>query len=119
MAQIRAGGELVAAKPLPLRLSDPDDEPFLEVAAAAMAEFLVTGNLKHFPRDRRQGVRVVLPREFLDSGLRVDATCRLARRGMVMIESGKPSPERVTIQGAADWDRQSCPRDAYPQFTRA
>ena len=70
MAQIRAGGELVAAKPLPLRLPDPDDEPFLEVAAAAMAEFLVTGNLKHFPRDRRQGVRVVSPREFLDSGLR-------------------------------------------------
>ena len=70
MAQIRAGGELVAAKPLPLPLPDPDDEPFLEVAAAAMAEFLVTGNLKHFPRDRRQGVCVVSPREFLDSGLR-------------------------------------------------
>ena len=72
MAQIRAGGELIAAKPLPLRLPDPDDEPFLEVAAAAMAEFLVTGNLKHFPSDRRQGVRVVSPREFLDSGLRVN-----------------------------------------------
>ncbi len=70
MAQIRAGGELVSAKPLPLRLPDPDDEPFLEVAAAAMAEFLVTGNLKHFPHDRRQGVRVVTPRVFLDSGLR-------------------------------------------------
>ena len=37
MAQIQASGELVAAKPLPLRLPDPDDEPFLEVAAAAMA----------------------------------------------------------------------------------
>ena len=70
MAQIRAGGELVSVRPLPVRLPDPDDEPFLEVAAAAMAEFLVTGNLKHFPHDRRQGVRVVTPREFLDSGLR-------------------------------------------------
>ena len=70
MAQMRASGELVSARPLPLRLPDPDDEPFLEVAAAAMAEFLVTGNLKHFPDDRRQGVRVVTPREFLDSGLR-------------------------------------------------
>ncbi len=70
MAQIRAGGELATAEPLSVRLPHPDDEPFLEVAASAMAEFLVTGNLKHFPRDRRQGVRVVSPREFLDSGLR-------------------------------------------------
>lgn len=35
-----------------------------------IAEFLVTGNLKHFPHDRRQGVRVVTPRVSLDSGLR-------------------------------------------------
>lgn len=72
MAQIRVGGELVAAKPLPLRLPDPDDQPFLEVAAAAMAEFLVTSNMKHFSRDRRQGVHVVSLREFLDSGLRMN-----------------------------------------------
>ena len=70
MAQIRSGGELVAAGPLTARLPDPDDEPFLEVAVSAMVEFLVTGNLKHYPGDRRQGVRVVSPRTFLDSGLR-------------------------------------------------
>ena len=71
MTQIRAGGELVAAAPLSVRLPDPDDEPFLEVAASAMVDFLITGNLKHFPRGRRQGVCVVSPREFLDTGLRV------------------------------------------------
>ena len=70
IVQIRVGGELAASEPLAVRLPDPDDEPFLEVAASAMVEFLVTGNLKHFPRDRRQNVRVVSPREFLDSGLR-------------------------------------------------
>lgn len=70
MAQVRAGGELINAEPLPVRLPDPDDEPFLEVATSALVEFLVTGNLKHFPRDRRQGVNVVSPRQFLDSGLR-------------------------------------------------
>ncbi len=70
MAQIRTGGELATANPLSVRLPDPDDEPFLEVAASAMVEFLVTGNLKHFPRERRQGVRVVSPRELLESGLR-------------------------------------------------
>ena len=70
MAQIRTGGELATANPLSVRLPDPNDEPFLEVAASAMVEFLVTGNLKHFPRERRQGVRVVSPRELLESGLR-------------------------------------------------
>lgn len=70
MAQIRAGGELITAEPLPVRLPDPGDEPFLEVAISAMAEFLVTGNLKHYPREHRQGVAVVSPRDFLDSGLR-------------------------------------------------
>lgn len=70
MAQIRAGGELATAEPLPSPLPHPDDRPFLEVAVSAMAEYLVTGNVKHFPRDRRSGVRVVTPRELLESGLR-------------------------------------------------
>ncbi len=70
MDQIRSGGELAGVEPLTFRLPDPNDVPFLEVAASAMVELLVTGNLKHFPRDSRHGVRVVSPREFLDSGLR-------------------------------------------------
>ena len=65
-AQIEAGGELISPVPLAAPLPDPDDEPFLEVAIAARAEFLVTGNGHHFPRDRRAGVRVVSPREFVD-----------------------------------------------------
>jgi len=39
---------------------------FIEVAVASEADFLVTGNLKHFPETARAGVRVVSPREFLD-----------------------------------------------------
>ena len=66
LAQVRAGGVVAAGEPLKARLPHPDDEPFLEVALSAPAEFLVTGNLKHFPRDRCQGVRVVSPREFMD-----------------------------------------------------
>ena len=46
-------------------LPDPDDEPFLEVAIAAHAEFLVTGNRIHFPSDRCQNVTVLSPGEFL------------------------------------------------------
>jgi len=33
---------------------DPDDDIFLECAVAAGAEFLVTGNLKHFPASIRE-----------------------------------------------------------------
>lgn len=64
--QLQADGDLVAAFPLVERLPDPDDEIFLEVALSGNAHCLVTGNLKHYPQRRRQGVRVVSPREFLD-----------------------------------------------------
>lgn len=66
-AQIEAGGVLASPAPLAVRLPDPDDEPFLEVAVAARVEFLVTGNGDRFPPDRRAGVRVVSPREFIDA----------------------------------------------------
>jgi putative PIN family toxin of toxin-antitoxin system len=63
---IAAAAERVAAMPLPAKLDDPDDAAFLEVAAAASV-VLVTGNIKHFPRRARAGVKVLTPREFLDS----------------------------------------------------
>ncbi len=59
-------GEKVHAPPLETRLPDPADVMFLEVAVAAMADALVTGNTKHFPAAQRQGVRVLSPRAFLD-----------------------------------------------------
>ena len=70
LAQVRAGGELVSARPLDTSLPDADDEPFLEVAVSAMVEFLVTGNLEHFPADRCGNVQVVTLSEFLDVGFR-------------------------------------------------
>ena len=65
--QIEADGDPVAALPLPERLPDPDDEVFLAVALAGEIRYLVTGNLRHYPEPSRQGVRVVSPREFLES----------------------------------------------------
>jgi uncharacterized protein len=44
---------------------DPDDDIFLECAQAAHADYLVTGNLKHFPTAWQQ-TRVVTPRWLLD-----------------------------------------------------
>lgn len=67
MEQIRAGGIPVAARPLAVRLPDPDDEPFLEVALAGGIRCLVTGNLKHYPTEARQGIEVLAPRAFIES----------------------------------------------------
>lgn len=60
-------GEMVAASPLETALPDPDNEPFLEVAIAAGAECLVTGNGAHFPRERCEGFPVASPAEFMDA----------------------------------------------------
>ena len=52
-------GEAVAAGPLPVTLPDPDDLPFLEVAAGGAADALVTGNHRHFvPSRGSHAVRV-------------------------------------------------------------
>ncbi len=66
LEQIRADGIPVAARPLATRLPDPDDEAFLEVALAGRARYLVTGNLKHYPAEAREGVDVLAPRAFID-----------------------------------------------------
>jgi putative PIN family toxin of toxin-antitoxin system len=45
--------------------SDPDDNIFLECADAARADYLIIGNLRHFPRFWKQ-TKIVSSREFLD-----------------------------------------------------
>jgi putative PIN family toxin of toxin-antitoxin system len=45
-------------------LPDPDDAPFLEVALASGAA-LITGNLRHYPEEGRQGAVVMGPSQFL------------------------------------------------------
>lgn len=45
--------------------SDPDDDVFLECAQASSASYLVTGNVRDFPR-RWVGTEVVTPRHFLE-----------------------------------------------------
>lgn len=55
---LRAAASVVA------QLPDPDGAPFLEVAATCSAT-LITGNVRHYPPERRLGVTVQMPREFL------------------------------------------------------
>lgn len=66
LAHIEACGIAVTAEPLAKHLPDLNDEVFLEVALTGKAQYLVTGNLKHYPVDRRQGMKVVSPKEFLE-----------------------------------------------------
>ena len=45
--------------------SDPDDNIFVECADAARADYLVTGNPRHFPRFWKT-TKIITSREFLD-----------------------------------------------------
>lgn len=69
LAYLKDSGIYVLAAPLPpftLSLPDPLDLPFAEVAVAAAAECLITGNTAHFRffENNPWGVDVVSPREF-------------------------------------------------------
>jgi uncharacterized protein len=49
-----------------LDLPDADDEPFLAVALAGAADFLVTGNLADYPASKRRGCAVLSPAAFME-----------------------------------------------------
>jgi putative PIN family toxin of toxin-antitoxin system len=48
---------------------DPDDNIILECAVAGRSDYLVTGNLRHFPKSISQ-IPILNPRQFLDIYLR-------------------------------------------------
>ncbi|MCK5594916.1 putative toxin-antitoxin system toxin component, PIN family [bacterium] len=64
--QIKVCGYITVSKPLPKKLPDADDEPFLEVALAEKASYLITGNLIHYPVESCQKIKVVSPAKFVD-----------------------------------------------------
>ena len=55
---VNPGLQIVAAR-------DPDDDNILECAIAARADYIVTGNIRDFPKQFR-GVSVLPPRGFLN-----------------------------------------------------
>jgi putative PIN family toxin of toxin-antitoxin system len=63
--QMVSSGETIASAPLRMALPDREDEPFLEVALSARAEALITGNLKHYPREARERAVVLSPADFV------------------------------------------------------
>jgi putative PIN family toxin of toxin-antitoxin system len=65
LAAIREVGESVTPAVTLRECVDPDDDIFLECAEAAHADYLVTGNARHFPHHWK-GTRTVTAREFLE-----------------------------------------------------
>ncbi len=63
---IERAAVVVAPKPHLLVCSDPEDNMFLECAETAHADYLITGNLRHFP-EAWKSTRVVSSRQFLAS----------------------------------------------------
>ena len=55
----------ITAQPSGLSLPDEDDLPYLDAATTIAADFLITGNSKHFPSRRYGPVEIVSPRAFL------------------------------------------------------
>jgi uncharacterized protein len=61
--RVLADQDPVSAPPWKVKLPDPDDLMFLEVAAVTEEKTLVSGNLRHFPQASRRDVRVLTPAE--------------------------------------------------------
>jgi len=70
LAEIRTSATMTepALDLSPELVTDALDLPILSTAVAGSADYLVTGNIKHFPTKCR-GVSVVTPREFLEAWL--------------------------------------------------
>lgn len=45
-------------------LSDPDDIKFLELALSTQADFLITGNSRHFPMGKFENTEIISPEKY-------------------------------------------------------
>jgi uncharacterized protein len=66
LAMFRGQGELVVPKASTTVSVDPGDTKFMQCAEAAQADYLVTGNKRHFPEASYGVTRVVSAGELLD-----------------------------------------------------
>ena len=62
---IKNHARIVVPRRLPQVTVDPDDNMFVECADAARADYLVTGNQRHFPKFWKS-TKVISSREFLN-----------------------------------------------------
>jgi uncharacterized protein len=66
LSRVKSQAEWVEPKiRLDVARHDPEDNKFLECIQEAGADFLITGNTKHFPPKRFEKTLIVTPAEFL------------------------------------------------------
>ena len=59
---IKNVGIFIISEPLIIKIKDEDDKKFIEVAKGGNANYLVTGNTLHFPKEKY----IVNPKEFIE-----------------------------------------------------
>ncbi len=68
LKRLRVLSENVKPAVIPRTSPDPADDKFLAASLSGEADYLVTGNLKHFPKTFR-GARILSPNQFLDAAM--------------------------------------------------
>jgi putative PIN family toxin of toxin-antitoxin system len=59
---ITNNGEYIISMPQTIQFTDEDDKMFYELYKSGEVDFLITGNIKHFPK----GKNIITPREFIE-----------------------------------------------------
>ena len=63
----RKASIVIPTKRLKVLKTDEPDNRILECAIKAKADFIITGNKRHFPFEEFKGSKIVTPREFINS----------------------------------------------------
>jgi putative PIN family toxin of toxin-antitoxin system len=58
---IRVNGEYILAEPQKTAFDDEDDKVFYDVYKSGNANYIITGNKKHFPKEKN----IITPREYI------------------------------------------------------
>jgi putative PIN family toxin of toxin-antitoxin system len=59
---IKENGEYIIAVPQKIKFSDEDDKMFYDVYKSSDAYYIITGNKKHFPKEKN----IITPREYIE-----------------------------------------------------
>ncbi len=62
---IESEGAKITAAPVNETFIDEDDIPFVETAITGLADFLITGNKRHFKGKAARQIKIITPDEFL------------------------------------------------------
>jgi putative PIN family toxin of toxin-antitoxin system len=59
---IKENGEYIIAEPQKIKFTDDDDKKFYDVYKSSDASYIITGNQKHFPKEKN----IITPGEYIE-----------------------------------------------------